>query len=118
MNRWLKKGGYSSHQVDFKSHGYAKLWYGHWCYSDFKWKVIKGKRPYLLNREPLSTHLTMQPNYGFEVLNVLRIRSATPALREKLAKKFANISEEDLITSSAYIFAVKETRCKRQLKKI
>jgi hypothetical protein len=107
MNRWLKKGGYSSHQVDFKSHGYSKEWYGHWCYSDFKWKVIKGKRPYLLNREPLSTHLRIQIEYGFEILNVLRRISTVQAKRQKLAKKFVHIPDDDLVTSSAYIFSVK-----------
>jgi hypothetical protein len=107
MNRWLKNGGYCSHQIDFKSHGYANEWYGHWCYSDLKWFIIKGKRPYLLNRETLSTHLHIHSEYGFEILTVLRQRSTTPAKREKLAKKYVDIPDDDLITSSAYVLSVK-----------
>ena len=57
MYAWLKPGGYMSHVIDFKSHEIAEKWNGHWSYSDLTWKLIRGKKPYLLNREPLSTHL-------------------------------------------------------------
>ena len=109
MNRWLKLGGFSSHQIDFKSHGYAKEWYGHWCYNGFKWGIIKGNRPYLLNREPLSTHLKLNKDFGFKVERVLKRESDKPAKRERLAKKFEGLTDEDLITSSAYILSVKKS---------
>ena len=54
LHLWLKPGGLMSHQIDFKSHGTAELWNGHWQYSDWIWKMIRGRRPYLINREPYS----------------------------------------------------------------
>jgi hypothetical protein len=40
LRRWLKPGGVMSHQIDFKAHGTAKRWDGHWAYSDFIWKLL------------------------------------------------------------------------------
>jgi len=57
---WLKPNGFMSHQIDFKCHGKAEKWNGHWAYSDFVWKVIRGRRSYLLNREPHSVHINLQ----------------------------------------------------------
>ena len=109
LNRWLKLGGFSSHQVDFKSHGYAKEWYGHWSYNDFKWKIIKGNRPYLLNREPLSTHLNLNNDSGFIIKLVVKRQNDIPASRNHLEKRFEKLTDEDLATSSAYIFSVKNS---------
>lgn len=44
MYRWLSPLGFISHQIDFKSHGTSRKWNGHWSYSDFTWRVIKGKK--------------------------------------------------------------------------
>ena len=68
MYLWLKVNGYMAHTIDFKCHGTADEWNGHWTYSDFVWKLIKGKRPYLLNREPHSKHINTIKNIGFNVI--------------------------------------------------
>jgi len=71
--------------------------------------IIKGNRPYLLNREPLSTHLKLNKDFGFKVERVLKRESDKLAKRERLAKKFEGLTDEDLITSSAYILSVKKS---------
>jgi len=107
MHRWLKKNGYISHEIDFKCHGMACEWNGHWIYSDFVWKIIRGKRPFLLNREPHSTHLNLLSREGFAVLCDKKIKSESCINRDKLPHRFKDISDDDLTTSAAFIQASK-----------
>ena len=39
MYRALGSGGVTSHQIDFKSHGFARDWNGHWTLSDRQWRL-------------------------------------------------------------------------------
>ncbi|MBF0300308.1 MAG: methyltransferase domain-containing protein [Oligoflexia bacterium] len=114
MYKWLRPKGFMSHQIDFKCHGTANTWNGHWAYSDFWWKLIRGRRPYLLNREPYSTHVKLQEEVGFKILNSIKVQgdncgNISGINRVKLARRFINISDEDLCTSGAYITSVKRT---------
>lgn len=113
MYRWVKKGGWISNQIDFESHGLSDEWNGHWSFSDLTWKLIKGNRPYLINREPLSKHLEYAQDAGFEIISVVPVKTFPSEEyigtieRKKLAKKFRNMSEEDFTTTSAYVLARK-----------
>ncbi len=53
---WLNNDGVMSHQIDLSSHGNALEWNGHWAYTNFLWKMIKGKRFGFINRKPRSYH--------------------------------------------------------------
>ena len=75
MYRWVKKGGCISNQIDFESHGLSDEWNGHWSFSDLTWKLMKGKRPYLINREPLSKHLKAAEDAGFEIVSVIPVKT-------------------------------------------
>ncbi len=108
MHSWLKPNGYISHTIDFKSHGTASEWNGHWTYSDFMWKIIRGKRPYLLNREPHSTHIEILDKEGFEILADVIVETKSNLKKENLNPKFKDISDDDLITSGAFIQAIKK----------
>ena len=110
MHSWLKATGYMSHQIDFKCHGTADEWNGHWTYSDFKWKLITGKRPYSINRMPHSTHIKTLVEEGFEVTCDKTIKSDSHYAINDLAPKFRFLSGHDLITSGAFIQAVKKTK--------
>ena len=113
MYRWVKKGGCISNQIDFESHGLSDEWNGHWSFSDLTWKLIKGNRPYLINREPLSKHLEAAQDAGFKIISVLPVKTFSSDTytgtirRANLTKKFKNISEEDFTTTSAHILARK-----------
>jgi len=82
MYIWLKHGGYISHQIDLKCHGTATEWNGHWGYSDLIWKLIRGKRSFLINRVTHSSHKEM--------------------------RRFSQISDEDFSTSGTFFLAMKE----------
>jgi len=107
MYEWLKPSGFISHTIDFKSHGLAKDWNGHWCYSDILWKLIRGKRPYLLNREPLSTHIKLLHKVGFKIKTVLKIKKQSKLTIKDFSKRFQYLSEDDFTTSSVFIQAIK-----------
>jgi len=104
---WIKHGGYSSHVIDFSSHNLTEHWNGHWRFGDFTWKLICGKKPYLLNRYPCSKHLELLAKNGFEVVAVSRKTEVSGLMREDLAKKFRTISESDLLTRRVHIVASK-----------
>lgn len=109
LYRWLKPGGFMSHDIDFRCHGTAKDWNGHWAYSDFAWRLIKGKRPYLLNRQPHSTHIDLLRKFGFEVVCDIKTKDTSRIQRKHLASRFKNMSYDDLTTSDAFIQAVKKS---------
>ena len=81
MRLWLKPKGFISHQIDFRCHGMDDKWNGHWTYSDFMWKVIRGNRPYLLNREPHSTHIKILKK-RVSILYVIKKQNQSHALLE------------------------------------
>ncbi len=107
LYHWLKPMGFMSHQIDFKSHKLSSDWNGHWAYSDFVWKLIVGKRPYLLNRQPFSTHIHLLRSLGFEVVCAITYRDHSGIQRKDLAPRFKYLSDEDLTISGAFIQAVK-----------
>ena len=107
---WLKFGGYMSHQIDFQCHGTAEEWNGHWMYSDFTWKLIRGNRLCSLNREPHSTHLKLLDEIGFRVACDITVKSPSRLKGHDLALRFRHMSEDDKTTSGAFIQAEKVMR--------
>jgi len=106
MHRWLKHSGFVSHQIDYRCHGKADTWNGHWTYSDTAWTVVVGRRPYLLNREPHSQHLRLLRETGFSVISETLQRAPSTLRRQQLAARFRGLSEDDLTTCGAHIVAV------------
>lgn len=107
MRLWLKPGGIISHQIDFKSHGTAAKWNGQWAYGDFIWKIIKGGKPYLINRAPHSRHISLLKSEGLKIACDIRVEKTDGIQREKLARRFKTLSDDDLRISGAFIQAVK-----------
>lgn len=107
MYNWLKDDGCLSHQIDFKSHGTAKDWNGHWLYPDPLWRLIRGKRAYLLNRKPYSFHKRLLEHAGFTLVQEKKIQTDSAVTLEDLDNRFAGITAEDLRISGVYFLAVK-----------
>lgn len=103
MFAWLKPGGYASHVIDFKAHGRSPFWNGHWAYSDWQWKLVRGKREFLLNREPLSTHLILAKKVGFELLLTKRDQAPHGLDAPALAPRFRKMDGTDALTSGVLL---------------
>ena len=102
---WLKPGGVMSHQIDFKSHGTAAAWNGHWAYSDSAWRLVRGARLYLVNRQPHSAHRAALAGAGLELLLDLPVMRRDGLPRERLAPRFRMLDDADLATAGAFIVA-------------
>lgn len=106
LRYWLKPGGYMSHVVDFRSHGVTRAWNGHWTYTPTLWRVVRGKRPFFLNRAPLSTHLELLDANGFQLVLTIKFAKPSEVERSCLAAEFSNLSNDDLTTEAAFVQAV------------
>jgi SAM-dependent methyltransferase len=109
MHRWLKPGGLLSQTVDYRSHETARGWNGHWALGERSWKLVRGRRPFLLNREPHSTHIRLLRESGFEVVSQIKAQRPSAIARNRLAPRFRGLSEDDLTTAVAFIQARKRT---------
>jgi len=108
IRKSLRVGGLLSHQIDFRSHRMVREWNGHWSCSELLWKLIRGRRRYLLNRQPCSTHLQLLDQHGFTIAGIQRMRSATRIGRSDLSPHFSHVTDDDLTTAGALIQAFKQ----------
>lgn len=104
LMKWMRPGGVMSHRIDYSSHGITRDWNGHWTVSDSMWKVVRGRRAYLINRLPHSRHLEAIRASGFRVL--MELRTEAPALAHtRVASGCATGDPDDLRTAGAFIVA-------------
>ncbi len=102
---WLRPGGWMSHQVDYSSHGITPEWNGHWGISDLTWRLIVGRRQYLLNRRPASHFLSALQSAGFDEARRLRKGKAGGIRRSSLARRFRDMSEDDFGCATLFVQA-------------
>ncbi len=107
MASWLKPGGFASHEIAFTAHQLTPEWNGHWTISDPVWKLIRGRRPYLLNREPASTHVRLLVGSGLEIVSEVRVQMRSDIARSRLARRYRDMSDDDLTTQALFVAAFK-----------
>ena len=108
MRGWLGASGWMSHQIDFRSHGTADAWNGHWTYSEGLWRLMRGRRAYFINRRPYSDHVLMLNKYGFRIVSEQKSQGP-PLERSRLSSTFANLSDDDLTIAAAFIQSIPTT---------
>ena len=106
LHKYLRPGGLMSHAIDYKSHGNTRDWNGHWTLSEIAWRILKGNRPYLINRLAHSDHIEALGKAGFQIISEIKKRGQILP-RESLASRFLTFTDDDLRTSGAFIQAVK-----------
>ncbi len=100
---WLKPGGAMSHQIDMKSHGTAAEWNGHWAYSDAMWRIVRGRRLYLINRAPASAHRAAMAGFTIVADQPVIRRDGLP--KSRLAARFRSMSDDDAATAGLFVIA-------------
>lgn len=110
MYEWLKLDGYMSHCIDFKSHGKSDYWDGHWKIPNWYWFLLRGNRPYLLNRSPFYIHQDIMRKNNFKISFIRRVVSQPTFDRSKLNREFRLMPEEDRSTSGVFIHAEKNIK--------
>ena len=104
---WLRPGGVASHVIDYRCHATSSRWNGHWTYSEAAWRLIRGKKPYLLNRMPHSRHRQLLTKCHFDIVAEVPIKAASEVHRAELAPAFRSMSDDDLTTAGALLQAIK-----------
>ncbi len=107
LGRWVAPGGVMSHVIDHRSHKLTRDWDGHLAYSPTVWRIVKGRRPYLLNREAPQRHLLLLEQAGFRATRVHRELAQRWLPREQLSGRFKQWSDEDRRTSGLVVQAVR-----------
>jgi SAM-dependent methyltransferase len=110
LGQWLKPGGLLAAQIDFTCLYFDTAWYGHWCYPEWAWTALKGRRPYFLNRKAFSEHIAALESAGFEILNTVQTEGIPACPRSELAPNFRHLSDDDLKTRGAYLIARKKNQ--------
>lgn len=95
LGQWLKPSGHTSHLIDFACHNLTDAWNGHWALGDLVWAALRGRRPYLINREPYAEHLRLAQENGFVPVSELRCKRFDGLIPEQFAERFRGISDED-----------------------
>ena len=114
MAVWLKPGAYASHVIDFSAHQLSPFWNGHWAYSNWQWTLVRGRREFLLNREPLSTHLRHATKVGLDILAVEPSGDDGGLKRKHLASRFQVLDDEDARTRGAIVILQKHSGSSRE----
>jgi len=109
MRRWLRCGGWISHQVDLTSHGIDGRWDGHRAISPRMWSLIRGRKPYLINRLPASEYEGLLRRHGFETVRFLRNEREPEVDRASLADPWRGLCEADRSCAGIFFQAVR--RC-------
>ncbi|MBN8280304.1 MAG: hypothetical protein J0M16_06825 [Gammaproteobacteria bacterium] len=107
MSRWVVPGGVVSHVIDLRSHCLTPGWDGHLQYPPRLWRLVKGARPYLLNRWPASAHRQCLEANGFRVVREDRILREPTLDPRSLPSPFRDWSAEDRRTASVHYVAVR-----------
>jgi hypothetical protein len=106
MAGWLKRGGVMSHQVNLAFPD-TTWWNQHWMYGELTWTLIRGRRPYYVNRVPASEYLRLCEEHGFEVVAVTPVAADDSAPRSKLPRRFRDLPTTDYSTRAVHFVARK-----------
>ncbi|WP_242344493.1 class I SAM-dependent methyltransferase [Anaeromyxobacter terrae] len=106
MSRWLRPGGFVSHQIDLRSHELFPEWNGHWGVSRLTWRLIRGRRAYLINRLPYSAHARAIRRF-FEVRLELLLEEEGGLPAGRLRAPFDRLDDRERRTSGYFVVAVK-----------
>jgi hypothetical protein len=106
MHRWLKPGGFLSHQVDLRSHELYPEWNGHWGVPAWQWRLVRGRRAYLINRLPYSAHARLVRRF-FAVRTELLLAREDGLPEARLRPPFDALTPEERRTAGYFVVAVK-----------
>lgn len=102
---WVTTGGVMSHQIDLTAHGAASEWDGYRAFGERTWKAMRGRRSFLINREPISTHLDLIEAAGFELIDVMKNYRDDGLESEDMATRWHALSDDDRRCAGAFVIA-------------
>lgn len=104
---WVRPGGVMSHQIDLTAHGAAPVWDGYRAFGERTWRTMRGRRPFLINREPISTHLDLMEAAGFELIDVMKSYRDDGLDAADMASRWRSLSDDDRRCAGAFVIATR-----------
>lgn len=102
MAKWVKQGGWMTHQIDLTSHGITPEWDGYRMYSDRIWRIVRGNRLYFINRAPHGEHRDLLSRNGFRIKTDMPRRIGSKLPGNRLAEQWKTLSDEDLNSCGSF----------------
>jgi hypothetical protein len=99
--RFLRAGGIASHQIDLGFYGDGP-WNIHWTWSELEWRLVRGRRENFVNREPVSTYLTLARNAGFEIVSANIVHDPGVSVH-KLAPRYRALEDAERTARAAHL---------------
>jgi SAM-dependent methyltransferase len=103
LGRALKPDGVMTHLIDFSAHGLSDQWNGHWTISELGWTILRGRRLYLINRQPLATYLALLERHGIKVVEKHLHQRVDGHLSDAFRPAFSGMSSVDARTHMAFL---------------
>jgi len=104
----LQRDGVMTHLIDFSAHGLTGDWNGHWAMSDLRWWLLRGRRLYLINRQPLDTYLDLFQRHGMRVIAKRLHQRVDGLLASAFQPAFSGMSSVDARTHMAFLVCVRQ----------
>jgi hypothetical protein len=102
---WLRPRALTTHMIDFASHGLTAEWNGHWAISQPVWRIIRGKRPYLINRAWRSRHLDLIRQNGLMIHEEVTFAGDGGLAIESFGPDFCGMPPDDSSVRMSFIVA-------------
>jgi cyclopropane fatty-acyl-phospholipid synthase-like methyltransferase len=108
LNRVLKIGGYSFHQIDLRDHlSRAALPFNFFKYSDNAWSGATSDTIFYTNRLRCQHWIDLFENLGFKVVYLHKYREQNPRFPKTIDRVFSETPAEDLNVSTLDILVQK-----------
>ena len=106
LHTWLKPGGLMSHHIGFMFYYFTGHWNGYWSCPEPMFKVLRGRRPFVINRLPCSAHLELMEKQGFRLVSKMK-RYEPGIRRSQLAPRWRALSDDDFNCAELFVQATK-----------
>jgi hypothetical protein len=102
-SHWVRRGGIMTHEIDYSSHRLTRHWNGHWTMGDVTWTLVRGQRPYLINRIPHSGHEKLIKRNNFSILKDVHHIPGGGIQRQDFAAAFRQMSDSDSKIQKSFV---------------
>jgi hypothetical protein len=103
---WLAPDGVMTHEIDYTCSALTRHWNGHWALSDLTMRMMRGRRPHLLNRLPHSAYVRLFEERGYRIAVERRDRRDPALPARRFAAEFRDMSAGDQETAEGFLVCV------------
>ena len=107
---WIADAGHMTHEIDYGSHSLTRHWNGHWAISAACWRMIRGARPFLINRLPHEAQIEAVRRNGFHILRERLVRRDDGIAMQRFDAPYAGMTGDSARTHIGFIVCGKRNK--------